>query len=56
MPALSDVTGRLQYKERIASVTKDLPSDLRNSGVVPALIGLASRFGKNNRALVHGIF
>lgn len=55
MPGLSDVTGKLVYKERIESVTHGLINDLKNEGVVAAAIGLGERFGKNNRAFVRGL-
>lgn len=54
-PALSDLTSKLQYKARIASVTQQLPTDLRQMGVVPTVIALATRFGANNRAFVRGL-
>lgn len=55
MPSIGDLTSRLQYKARIESVTKDLVHDIKDEGVVQALIGLGSRFGRNNRKLVQGI-
>ena len=55
MPALSDVTSKLQYKSRLDSVTKTLPQEFRSSGAVTALIGLGTRFGANNRRLLGGI-
>jgi len=55
MPALSDVTGKLVYKNRIESVTKTLVSDVKDKGVLAAVIGLGERFGSNNRQFVHGL-
>ena len=52
MPGLSDVMGRLQYKQRIDSVTKQAVDDFRTKGVVDTLIGLGQRFGRNNRSLI----
>jgi len=52
MPGISDITGRLVYKERIESVTHGLVSDFREKSAIDAVIGLAQRFGRNNRALV----
>ena len=52
MTSVSDVVNRLQYKNRIDSVTKGAVDDFRNQGVVPMLIGLGTRFGRNNRALI----
>lgn len=55
MPALSDVTSRLQYKSRIESMTKTFPQEFRSAGIVPALIGLGTRFGQTNRRLIGGL-
>jgi len=54
MPGMGDVVGRLQtnVRDRIDSVTKSAVDDFRSRGVVPMLIGLGDRFGKNNRALI----
>ena len=52
MTGLSDVAGKLQYRARIDSVTKQAVSDFRTRGAVPMLIGLGERFGSNNRALI----
>ncbi len=52
MADLSNIQSKLVYKQRIDSVTHQLPSDFRNMGVVPTVIALATRFGANNRALV----
>ncbi|MGI0131260.1 MAG: hypothetical protein ACREDE_09100 [Thermoplasmata archaeon] len=52
MAGLSDMMNRLQYKSRIDSVTKTAVDDFRSQGVVPMLIGLGTRFGRNNRALI----
>ena len=54
MAGIADVMGRLQSnaRARIDSVTKGAVDDFRNNGVVPMLIGLGTRFGRNNRALI----
>jgi hypothetical protein len=54
MPGLSDVMGRLQAngRARIDSVTKAAVDDFRQQGVVPMLIHLGERFGRNNRQLI----
>ena len=54
MPGMGDVVGRIQSnaRDRIDSVTKNAVDDFRTRGVVPMLIGLGDRFGKNNRALI----
>ena len=52
MPDLSNVQSKLVYKNRIDSVTHQLPTDFRNMGVVPTVMALATRFGANNRSLI----
>lgn len=51
---LSDYSGRAManVRMRIDSVTKGFPEDFKNQGIVPAILNLGSRFGKNNRALI----
>lgn len=52
MPDISNIQNKLVYRQRIESVTHQLPTDFRNMGVVPTVIALATRFGSNNRSLV----
>jgi hypothetical protein len=39
-------------RARVDSVTKNLPDDFRSRGAVGAVLGLAERFARNNRALI----
>ena len=54
MPGMGDVVGRVtdNARARIDSVTKSAVDDFRTKGVVPMLINLGDRFGRNNRALI----
>lgn len=51
---ISDITSRVtdNARLRIDSVTKTAVDEFRNQGAWPALTGLLTRFGKNNRQLV----
>jgi hypothetical protein len=51
--ALGDLTSRLttNARARVDSITRETVNELRTQGIVPALIGIGTRFGRNNRAL-----
>lgn len=50
-PEAIQVLDRLQYRERARSAQTAV-AELRERGVVPMLIGLGTRFGVANRALL----
>ena len=54
MPALSDLTNKLQYKSRMDSA-RNFVTEFRQQGAVPALFNLGTRFGRANRALIGGV-
>lgn len=45
---------KIVIDKRMDSV-KTFATDIKDKGVVPALIGIGTRFGENNRALIKGI-
>ena len=50
-PELLGVLDRLQYRERVASA-KVLARDVRERGIMPAILAAGTRFGLANRALL----